>query len=170
MAPFTGNVRVCQYELLCEFLDGGVLHLETLTMRSLTLTGAAFLAVALMTGCGDESGPTAESAPGLTADAQSPDHSRSREVFTFEVENPCNGELITFTGESFYQVTSVGIQEGPDAGQPVHFEFQGVLRATGTVRRVARPTRCTTPTTRASTRHTITWCAARIMPPAAFSA
>jgi hypothetical protein len=22
----------------------------------------------------------------------------------FEVENPCNGELITFTGESFYQV------------------------------------------------------------------
>jgi hypothetical protein len=50
----------------------------------------------------------------------------------FEVENPCNGELITFTGESFYQVTSVGTQEGPNAGQPVHFEFPGVLRATGT--------------------------------------
>ena len=36
----------------------------------------------------------------------------------FEVENPCTGELITFTGESFYQDTSVG--------QPVHFVDFGV--------------------------------------------
>jgi hypothetical protein len=46
-------------------------HLENLTMRSLTLTGAAILAAALSTGCGAESGPTAENASGLLADAAS---------------------------------------------------------------------------------------------------
>jgi hypothetical protein len=102
-------------------------------IRSLTLTGAATLVVALMTGCGAESGPTAESAPGLTADAEIADHFELREVITFEAANPCNGELITFIGESFYQVTVVGTQEeGPDAGQPVHFEFQQVVKVTGT--------------------------------------
>jgi hypothetical protein len=38
-------------------------------MRSLTLTGAAILTAALLTGCGAESGPTAENVPGLAADA-----------------------------------------------------------------------------------------------------
>ena len=59
------------------------------------------------------------------------DHFKVEEAINFELENPCNGELITFSGGGFYQFTSVGIQEGPDAGQPVHFEFTGVNRATG---------------------------------------
>src|SRR5215213_8698128 len=102
-------------------------------MESLSLSGAAILTAALLTGCGAESGPTAENTPGLTADAKIADHFQVREVITFEVENPCNGELITFTGESFYQMTVVGTQEeGPDAGTPVHFAFQGVVQVTGT--------------------------------------
>jgi hypothetical protein len=44
---------------------------ENTTMRStrLTLTGAAILTAALLTGCGAEVGPTAENVSGLTADA-----------------------------------------------------------------------------------------------------
>src|SRR5215210_1681910 len=133
MSSLTGRGRVYQYELLRESLAGGILHVENITMRSPTLTGAATLVVALMTGCGAESGPTAESAPGLTADAKIADHFQVREIITFDAENPCNGELITFTGESFYQMTVVGTQEeGPDAGTPVHFAFQGVVQVTGT--------------------------------------
>ena len=49
-------------------------------MQSLTLTGAAILTAALLTGCGAESGPTAENVPGLTADAKIADHFQLREV------------------------------------------------------------------------------------------
>jgi hypothetical protein len=46
MSLFTGKGRVHQYEQLRDLS-----HLENLIMRSLTLTGAAMLATALMTGC-----------------------------------------------------------------------------------------------------------------------
>jgi hypothetical protein len=110
-------------------------HLETLTMQSLTLTGAAILTAALLTGCGAESGPTAENTPGLTADATDhnvADHFKVVVTGTFDVESPCNGELIILSGEERDQFTLVGPREVLDAGGFLHMEFQQQVRATGT--------------------------------------
>jgi hypothetical protein len=94
-------------------------------MRSLTLTGAAILTTALLTGCGAESGPTAENVPGLTADAadhNTPVHRKGGEPSAFENESPCNGEVIAFSGEDVFQVTRVG----------THYELLAHTRSTGT--------------------------------------
>lgn len=116
-------------------LRRGPSHLENLTMRSMTLTGAAMLAAVLLTGCGAEAGPTAETVSGLTADATDhnvADHFKSVVPGTFEVESPCNGELIILSGEEIDQLTLVGPREALDAGSWQHMEFQQQVRATGT--------------------------------------
>src|SRR3954468_11368776 len=87
---------------------------STPPMRALTFTGAAILTAAFLTGCGSESSPTAENLPGLTADAAEPntaDHFKTVEAVVFEVENPCNGEVIVFTGTAKSQVTYVDTRE-----------------------------------------------------------
>src|SRR5215218_769809 len=106
-------------------LLGDLSHLETLTMRSLTLTGTAILTAALLTGCGAEAGPTAENIPGLTADATDhnvADHFKIVVPGIFDVENPCNGELIILSGEEIDQLTLVGPREVLDAGGFLHME------------------------------------------------
>ncbi|MBA3258298.1 MAG: hypothetical protein H0T68_02380 [Gemmatimonadales bacterium] len=95
-------------------------------MRSttLTLTGAAMVA-ALLTGCGTEAGPTAETAPGLTAEAadhNAPVHFKGVEPSAFENVSACNGEVIAFSGEDTFQVTFLG----------THYEFLIHTRSTGT--------------------------------------
>jgi hypothetical protein len=130
MSLFTGKGRVHQYEQVHD-----ISHLENLTMRSLTLTGAAILTAALLTGCGAEAGPTAENVPGLTADATDhnvADHFNSVVTGTFDVESPCNGELIILSGEERNQFTLVGSREALDAGFWLHMEFQQQVRAIGT--------------------------------------
>ena len=104
-------------------------------MRSLTFTRGAILTAAFLTGCGSESSPTAESMPGLTADAtahNTADHFKTVDPVTFQVDNPCNGESITFTGTAESQVTYVDTREHLDAGSAVHVEFQQHTTATGT--------------------------------------
>jgi hypothetical protein len=100
--------------------------LENLTMRSTTiLTGAAMLAAALLTGCDADSSPTAQTTPGLTADAadhNAPVHFKGGGPSAFEVESPCNGEVIAFSGEGVFQVTDVG----------THYELLAHTRSTGT--------------------------------------
>lgn len=44
-------------------LRGDLFYLENLTMRSLTLSGAAMLAAALLTGCAGDDAPTAPPTP-----------------------------------------------------------------------------------------------------------
>jgi hypothetical protein len=111
---------------------------ENPTMRSLTvtLTGAAMLAAAILTGCGAEAVPTAQTTPGLTADATDhnvADHFKSVEIVTFsDAVNPCNGEQITFTGTAKSQMTLVDTREHLDAGNWLHMEFQQHVQATGT--------------------------------------
>jgi hypothetical protein len=100
-------------------------HLETLTLRSLTLTGAAFLAVALMTGCEAGSDLTAETAPGLTADAADVFNSgKVVESFTETGVNPCNGEEIEFSGVAITRIILV------DGGE--HVILQSSSYSTGT--------------------------------------
>jgi len=112
-------------------------HVENPTMRSLTvtLTGVAMVVAALLTGCGTEAGPTAESVPGLTADATDhnvADHFKSVTPVTFsDGVNPCNGEQITFTGTVESQVTVIGSREMLDAGGFLHREYQQHVQATG---------------------------------------
>ena len=102
-------------------------HLENLTMRSLTLTGAAVLAAALLTGCGSDSDPTAANTAGPLADATSShtvDHFSITEPFPGAdvFVNPCNGETVQFTGTLVGQVTTM----------LTHFELHIVISATGT--------------------------------------
>ena len=102
-------------------------HMETLTMRSLTLTGVAMLAAALLTGCGPDSDPIAANTAGSLADARSSqtvDHFSINEPFPGGdvFVNPCNGETIQFTGTLVGQVTTM----------LTHFELHTVISATGT--------------------------------------
>lgn len=104
-------------------------------MQSLTLTRVAILTAAFLTGCGSESSPTAEDGSGLTAYAiahNTADHFKAVDPVTFQVDNPCNGESITFTGTAESQVTFVDTREHLDAGNSLHAEFQQHTTATGT--------------------------------------
>jgi hypothetical protein len=92
-------------------------------MRSPTLTLATTLTAALLIGCGTESSPTAADLP-LTLD-----HAKYVEAVNFEIESPCNGELIAFSGESINQVTVDGALDDP---ANLHYEFLSRTRATGT--------------------------------------
>ncbi len=130
MSLFTGKGRVHQYEQVHD-----ISHLENLTMRSLTLTGAALLMGMLLSGCGTDDSPTAPLTPDLAvedAGHNAADHFKVVEAVEFEVESPCNGELITFSGTNVFQITSVDTREALDAGFAVHFELQSHTRATGT--------------------------------------
>jgi hypothetical protein len=130
MSSFAGKGRLSRYEYL-----RAIPGVENLTMRSLRLTGVAMLAAAFLTGCDADSSPTAQTTPGLTADATDhnvADHFKTVETETFEVENPCNGELITFSGTVKSQMTLVAPREDLDAGFWLHMEFQQQVRATGT--------------------------------------
>jgi hypothetical protein len=116
MSLLAAKGRVYRYEQLRD-----ISHLETLTMRSLTLTGAAML-IATLTGCGAES-PTAENAAGLSA-AVTADHSREQFALDETYVNPCNGETVHLTG------TLVGLTNLVDDGQ--HQEYHAVISETGT--------------------------------------
>lgn len=104
-------------------------------MRSLTLAGAAMLMMGmLLSGCASDESPTAPVTGTLAADDaahNAAEHFRVVEAAEFEVESPCNGELITFSGTSVSQVTLVGSREDLDMGRAVHSEFQAHTRATG---------------------------------------
>jgi hypothetical protein len=99
-------------------------------MRSLRLTRAGMLTAALLlTGCGAEGGPTAPDTPPLTADAtdhNGGDHTKFVEAVSFEIESPCNGELIAFSGEAVTQGTHLGDEHF------LHQELQSHTQATGT--------------------------------------
>ncbi len=97
-------------------------------MRPLTLTGAAMLAAALMTGCGDESGPTAENQPALTADATTTaTHTSSITPLDEIFVSPCNGEGIHVTGTLRAEDNFVGTSD-----YFLHHELQVVVSETGT--------------------------------------
>lgn len=78
----------------------------------------------LLTGCGAESGPSAQNGAGLTAAAatyNTGSHTKFVEPFTEPLVNPCNGELVVFSGKAVNQINEVG---------DLHFEF--LTRASGT--------------------------------------
>ena len=95
-------------------------------MRLTLPTGAAMLLGTLLTGCGTETGPTAGSALAVSADAadrHTPEHVKLVEQFTEPLTNPCNGEVIVFSGEAIPQITDA---------DGLHFELTGSASGTGT--------------------------------------
>jgi hypothetical protein len=101
-------------------------HLENLTMHTLALTGAAMMAVALMTACGDEAGPTDEIPPEFTANSTTADHASTSDPFEDIVVSPCNGETIHFYGTVSGQTNLVNTE-----GDLLHYETQYEIRAAG---------------------------------------
>ena len=98
-------------------------------MRSLTWTGATIVAVALVAGCGSESGPTGESAPSLAAAShpRTTVHTASVTPLDEVFSSPCNGELIHYTGTMRTQMTFVASPDTLFQHVVVHI----VVRETG---------------------------------------
>jgi hypothetical protein len=101
-------------------------------MRIERLATSALFAAAVLTGCAGDDAPTAPALAVGDAGHNAADHFRTRTTVDFEIESPCNGEVIAFSGEEIDQMTFVGTREALDAGQDVHEEFQANVSATGT--------------------------------------
>ena len=103
-------------------------------MRTLTLTGAAVLAAALLTACDGTDAPTAPRIQPRVEDAghNAADHFKVDEPIAFQLQSPCNGELVDMVGRETGQINSVDKQENLDNGNAVHFEHLGNVVATGT--------------------------------------
>jgi hypothetical protein len=98
-------------------------------MRSLTLTGTAFLVAALMTGCDADAGPTAAATPG-PAEAR---RVANQVSFTLPLDetfvSPCNGETIHLTGTLSAKSNLIAAATASDT---LHYELQVVVSETGT--------------------------------------
>jgi hypothetical protein len=104
-------------------------------MRNLTLAAAAMLMTSTLLACGSEDSPTAPAMPSLSVEEaghNAADHFKFTEAVGFEVESPCNGEIIFFSGEGISQLTVVDTRENLDAGFSVHREYLARVTATGT--------------------------------------
>ncbi len=110
-------------------------------MSAIRMTGAALLAAAIMSACTMENTPTSASStipehPVIAAlngtGHNASDHFSGTTAVTFDIENPCNGEVITFSGHEFDQMTFVDTREHLDDGFSLHTEFQAALSLTGT--------------------------------------
>jgi hypothetical protein len=95
-------------------------------MRAATWTRAGVAALALLTGCGTESGPTGESAPSLAAASHpnTTEHNRFVTQLDEVFSSPCNGELIHYTGTL---VTDMHFVFSPDMLDPVPDTLHSVL-------------------------------------------
>ena len=95
----------------------------------------AFLLAPLLAACGPDAAPTGPGAPPTFrvegAGHNSADHFRIDLPADFELESPCNGELITLSGQETGQLTLVDTREHLDAGFALHSEHQGRVSATG---------------------------------------
>ncbi len=92
------------------------------------------LAAALVTACADDQPTTAPATPSFAEDAghNAADHFKIDEPIAFQLESPCNGELIDMVGRETGQINAVDKRENLDNGNSVHFEHHGMVVATGT--------------------------------------
>ena len=94
---------------------------------------APVLVLLLASACQAPTDP-APTSPSYALDAghNAADHFTIDEPVSFQIESPCNGELIDFVGRDRGQLTKVDTREGLDAGFFVHFEHLSHVTATGT--------------------------------------
>jgi hypothetical protein len=95
---------------------------------------ALLLAAALVTACADDQPTTAPATPSFAEDAghNAADHFKIDEPIAFQLESPCNGELIEMVGRETGQINAVDKPENLANGNSVHFEHLGRAVATGT--------------------------------------
>jgi hypothetical protein len=110
-------------------------HLEPSTMRSLTLTCAAMVAATLLTGCGTESGPTAENdnaVPAYAIDHNAVDHTTYTLAISETNINPCNGEEVELAGTLVGHWYLVGPGDVLDPDHKLHEQIHEVVSEMGT--------------------------------------
>ena len=92
------------------------------------------LAAALVTACADDQPTTAPATPSFAEDAghNAADHFKIDEPIAFQLQSPCNGELIDLVGQETGQINAVDTRENLDNGNSLHFEHHGRAVATGT--------------------------------------
>jgi hypothetical protein len=95
---------------------------------------ALLLAAALAAACTDDQPSTAPATPSFAEDAghNAADHFKIDEAIAFQLQSPCNGELIDLVGRETGQITAVDTRENLDNGNSLHFEHLGRAVATGT--------------------------------------
>jgi hypothetical protein len=105
--------------------------------HSLSLKGAFVTALltttcAFLNACAGDDAVTAPTVPAFVEGAghNSVVQIRETQPVSFEVENPCNGEVIVFTGTEDLQGTLIG--PNPESGATPHNHFNSQVDATGT--------------------------------------
>jgi hypothetical protein len=95
---------------------------------------AGLLLAAALTACTDHDLATAPDRPSFAEDAghNAADHIREVNAVSFEIENPCNGELVVFSGTEVRTGTFVDKPENLENGFSVHSHFTIQTDATGT--------------------------------------
>jgi hypothetical protein len=90
------------------------------------------LLAAGLVACDAENGVTPPSSPSFAEDAghNRVEHIRTTQPISFEFQNPCNGEVIVFTGTERLHATLVGPE--PESGNTPHNHFHSRVEATGT--------------------------------------
>jgi hypothetical protein len=98
------------------------------------LAAGALLTAALITACTEDQPATAPATPSFAEDAghNSTDHFKIDEPIEFQLQSPCNGELIDLVGRETGQINAVDKRENLDNGNAIHFEHHGRVQATGT--------------------------------------
>jgi hypothetical protein len=104
-------------------------------MHTWTLTRAAILGAALLTGCGTDLGPPADNAVHMRAaeaDLNAVDHTKYTIAFSEININPCNGEEVQLAGTIVGQSHLVGPQDSLDNGANLHEAVHEVVSESGT--------------------------------------
>jgi hypothetical protein len=93
---------------------------------------AGLLLAAFVTACDRDNGSPL-TGPSLAEDAghNSAEHFQEVNPVSFEFENPCNDEIIVFTGTEVLQATVVDKPENLENGFSVHNYFHSQVNATG---------------------------------------
>jgi hypothetical protein len=94
---------------------------------------SCLLLTTLLAACARDETPTAPTPPSLAVGTghNSADHFKIDEPVEFQVESPCNGELIDLAGRETGQVNAVDTREHLDNGNSIHFEHNGRVVAAG---------------------------------------
>ena len=101
-------------------------------MRLVTFIGAiATLTLSIGCAADDAMAPTTPSLRVEEAGHNATEQVSGVDTIQFEIDNPCNGELIAFSGTDTYRGTFVGTSEALESGHSVHSTFQSHVQATG---------------------------------------
>lgn len=103
-------------------------------MTTYRVTAGLMLAAAVVACDTDNIATSPPAGASLATDAghNAADHIKQVNQVSFEVENPCNGEIIVFTGTEVLEATFVDKPENLANGNSVHNQFNSRVDATGT--------------------------------------